>query len=41
MLEYLWERGVLSFGIRKWGRKLATTKNDIGEIDLLAQGQWR
>lgn len=36
--EHLWSRAIRSFGIRKWGRKLATTKNDIGEIDLLVTG---
>lgn len=38
MSEHFWTRSVRSFGVRKWGRKLATTKNDIGEIDLLVTG---
>ena len=38
MPQHLWARGVRSFGIRGWGRKLATNKNDIGEIDLLVTG---
>lgn len=37
-LEHLWPRSIKSSGIRKWGKKLKTTKGDIGKINLMVTG---
>ncbi len=36
--EHLWPRSIKSSGIRKWGKKLKTSKDDIGKIDLMVTG---
>lgn len=36
--ERLWAGAVRSSGIMRWGRRLATTKDDIGEVDLMVTG---
>ncbi len=36
--EHLWLRSIKSSGIRRWGKKLKTTRSDIGKIDLMVTG---
>jgi 5-formyltetrahydrofolate cyclo-ligase len=36
--QNLWASAVRSFGVGKWSKKLATNKDDVGEIDLLVTG---
>lgn len=36
--KYRWTQAIRSFGIQRWGRRLMTNKDDIGEIDLLVTG---
>lgn len=38
MPQHLWAHAVHSFGIRRWGRRLTTSKDGVGEIDLLVTG---
>jgi len=36
--QHLWVQVIRSSGVRRWGRRLATSRDDIGEIDLLVTG---